>query len=501
MRVSRLGLIPTNGPYNFDKGKQEMKKSSEIGIARAALTVTLACLCLVAGQAIAVPTLTIIGQNYPSDMSADGSVVVGNTADGLYETFRWTEFTGSVSLGRHTAYIQGGAGLPDVSFDGTRVSATITTPDSLHVTQGIWIKGSGWQVSMPPVPSYARLADNSYGSAWGLSGDGKVLCGMWHPDESFNAYNHGNTWTIGDTTSITPLVSPIRNCRTNGLNFDGSVVVGFAENEFGNWRPTVWEDGGYTILSDNGGFPIAKGVSADGNTIWGAAFNTATSTQEAAIWTRTPTGWDEQIIGVLPGTFPGYGQSQVYNMAEDGPIAVGYNQFTTGTTTGFVWTLNEGMVPAEDYFNSYGIEFPEGFEILNLTGISHDGRTYCGYGEDTTVFPPPIEGFVVTLDWVSPVPETVRNAEFEFQGNFPNPFNPSTTIVMSLGKTQDVAVKIFDARGQLVREIHQGILPAGRNELVWNGLDDKGMKAASGIYFARAESEGSAQSHRMVLVK
>ena len=105
-----------------------------------ALTAVLSCLTVLTGVCLAVPTVTWTGFNYPWDMSADGSVVVGNTADGNYEAFRWTEMTGPVGLGMHTGNLGSGGGTPDVSDDGNRVSATIITPDSLYATQGIWIK-------------------------------------------------------------------------------------------------------------------------------------------------------------------------------------------------------------------------------------------------------------------------------------------------------------------------------------------------------------------------
>ena len=105
------------------------------------LAAVLACLTMMVGTSLAVPTIAWTGTNYPSDMSADGSVVVGNSADGVYETFRWTELTGAVLLGRHTGFSGGGAGIPEVSDNGNHISATIATEDSLYATQGIWTKG------------------------------------------------------------------------------------------------------------------------------------------------------------------------------------------------------------------------------------------------------------------------------------------------------------------------------------------------------------------------
>ena len=71
----------------------------------------------------------------PSDVSSDGTVVVGNIA-GPYETFYWTAETGPLPLGRATVPVLGtGAGTPDVSADGTKVSATILSDDNLFQVQ------------------------------------------------------------------------------------------------------------------------------------------------------------------------------------------------------------------------------------------------------------------------------------------------------------------------------------------------------------------------------
>jgi uncharacterized membrane protein len=480
-------------------GVEEMKRILITKTCWLALATVLACLTLTGGTAQATPSIAWTGYNYPLDISADGSVVVGNTADGLYETFRWTAVTGAVPLGMHTAGL-GGGGTPDVSDDGLHVSATIITADSLYTTQGIWTKGIGWQRSMPPIPPDGGLMGNSLGSCWGLSGDGSTLTGFyWRPGQPGGSA-HANTWSADG--GFTALPSPVNNCRGNDLNFDGSVVVGWSENDYGTWHPTVWENGGVEVLHHGDWQSEADGVSNDGNTIWGMAHDTLSNQVAATIWQRTETGWQEQILGVLPGTFPGYGQAICKDKAEMGDLIVGYNAFDWNVSTGFVWTLNEGMVSAADFFASYGLTFPPDFHIATLSGVSHDGKVICGFGYDQTIFPQVWEGFVVTLDYVSPVPESIVARGMAFEPNFPNPFNPTTTIALSLDRAQNVRLDIFDARGRLVRVLHDGALAAGRNELQWNGRDDRGMQAASGVYFTRARGEnGETQSRRMMLVK
>lgn len=470
---------------------------------RTTAAAVFACLALMTGAATAVPTITWTGNNYPSDISADGSVVVGNTAEGLYETFRWTELTGPVPLGRHTGYSGGGAGSPEVSDDGLHVSATISTPDSLFSTQGIWTKGIGWQMSMPPTPPTGGPSSNSYGSAWGLSGDGSTVTGLyWRYGQTTGGSAHANTWNR-TTGQFIELPSPIRNCRANGLNYGGSVVVGWSETDFGNRQPTVWENGGIEVLTANEAWIELYGVSNDGNTVWGDSWDPITQLESATVWHRTESGWQENILGTLPGTFIGYGQAFMLDMAEIGNIGIGYNEFTWGSGTGFVWTLNEGMVDAQGFFESYGIIFPEYFVIDNLTGISHDGKSFCGFGHDRSLEPTAQpEGFVITLDGVSAVPGAATAAGLTFEPNYPNPFNPSTTIALSLDKAQTVEVSIYDAQGRLVRTLFDGALAAGRNELQWDGRDNSGLATASGVYFSRATGEdGTARSQRMMLVK
>ena len=65
----------------------------------------------------------------------------------------------------------------------------------------------------------------------------------------------------------------------------------------------------------------------------------------------------------------------------------------------------------------------------------------------------------------------------------------------------DVTVTIYDARGARVRELHHGYLDGGTRTLVWNGRDQHGRAAASGVYFVRATVAGQHLTGRMVLVK
>ncbi|MFN2371778.1 MAG: FlgD immunoglobulin-like domain containing protein, partial [Candidatus Krumholzibacteriia bacterium] len=66
--------------------------------------------------------------------------------------------------------------------------------------------------------------------------------------------------------------------------------------------------------------------------------------------------------------------------------------------------------------------------------------------------------------------------------NFPNPFNPQTFIDFALPQAGRVSLKVYDGRGRLVRTLADGSRPAGPHRVVWDGRDDAGRAAASGVY-------------------
>ena len=107
--------------------------------------------------------------------------------------------------------------------------------------------------------------------------------------------------------------------------------------------------------------------------------------------------------------------------------------------------------------------------------------------------------FVSDLQESQPIPR-----EFMLYNNYPNPFNPNTTIsfnVPVLSAQQQVLLEVFDILGQRVITLFDGPADAGRHSLQWNGLNQNGEMVPSGIYFYRLQSEGVQLSKRMLLIK
>lgn len=97
--------------------------------------------------------------------------------------------------------------------------------------------------------------------------------------------------------------------------------------------------------------------------------------------------------------------------------------------------------------------------------------------------------------------ENARPDAMALQQNYPNPFNPSTKITFNLPAPADVTLQIYALNGRLVRTLLQERKPAGVHEVDWNGKDQSGHSAASGVYFYRLYAGGEILQKKMNLVR
>ena len=91
-------------------------------------------------------------------------------------------------------------------------------------------------------------------------------------------------------------------------------------------------------------------------------------------------------------------------------------------------------------------------------------------------------------------------SSFALTQNYPNPFNAETVIPFDLPHAADVALTIFNATGQVVRQ-WEGSWTAGHHHLTWNGDDERGNPVASGVYVYRLEAGGYVETRRMTLIR
>ena len=83
----------------------------------------------------------------------------------------------------------------------------------------------------------------------------------------------------------------------------------------------------------------------------------------------------------------------------------------------------------------------------------------------------------------------------------PNPFNPQTTVDFSLANSGRVRIAVYDVRGSLVHRLVDETMPAGSHQARWNGTDEKGLPASSGVYFVRMIAGSYQEVRKIVMLK
>ena len=211
-------------------------------------------------------------------------------------------------------------------------------------------------------------------------------------------------------------------------------------------------------------------------------------------------------------------QNGLFDTASGGPIVVrGDSANTAGVLT---WSSNNVVLTKEPvsvgsgsfwsgvaYFPknriSKGTPISYKFFILNSSfggwesGISN--RTFNFPGNDTT------------LAWKffndkNPLTGIKDNSQifpdkFQLYRNFPNPFNPGTTIKYSVPKRTQVQVSIFNSLGELIKSLVNESEDAGTYSINWNGTNESGRPVGSGVYLIRLNTEWGSLVSKMILSK
>jgi hypothetical protein len=86
-------------------------------------------------------------------------------------------------------------------------------------------------------------------------------------------------------------------------------------------------------------------------------------------------------------------------------------------------------------------------------------------------------------------------------GNYPNPFNPTTTISFDLAHPGNAKLSIYNIKGQLVKVLANGNLTPGSHHIVWDGRDNGNRGVSSGVYFYRLETPGRTFTRKMLMLK
>jgi uncharacterized protein len=168
----------------------------------------------------------------------------------------------------------------------------------------------------------------------------------------------------------------------------------------------------------------------------------------------------------------------------------GYNILRQHGSSSFE-KINETLIPSTGGLRGADYEFCDPTGCVNaqymLQEIFLDGHTN-NYG--------PINAGQTSL-----VNECTVPNEFALHSNFPNPFNPSTSLQFDIPSSTNILINIFDINGRLISTLIDGAIEPGMHNITWDGRDQYGNTAAAGLYFCRMVADNFSQSQKLMLVK
>jgi hypothetical protein len=108
--------------------------------------------------------------------------------------------------------------------------------------------------------------------------------------------------------------------------------------------------------------------------------------------------------------------------------------------------------------------------------------------------------FVNRYDYLSIAAEGIP-LEFALHENYPNPFNPTTTLRFDLPEVSDITLTIYNMLGQKVKTFNIQSTPAGYHSVTWNATNDLGQQVGAGVYLYQLQAKDFVKTRKMVLLK
>ena len=347
--------------------------------ARVAIAAALVVSCGVVASA-AEPSFRLLDFS-PTAVSADGTVVVGAGSGGAV---LWRSDGNIVRLG-----VLPDQGSGDRSAYATGVSADGSVVVGVSGDRGSYSRGFRWTANS------GMVGLDGMNWASDVSDDGSIVVGTRYAVfGGGGGWSDALRWTADGGTVALGAPAGYDHSDASAISADGSVVVGTTGTGWFEvdvaatraWKPTVWNDGGKTVLLGGQTYwpSGASAVSADGSVVAGIDGG------QAFRWTHA-TGMES--LGALPG----YELIHVSSVSGDGSMIVGECSRFDGTDferEAFVWDAAHGMRSLRDVLRSHGIDTTAWF-LATATAISADGTTIVGN-----------EGYMGQYHgWIATIPE------------------------------------------------------------------------------------------------
>lgn len=286
----------------------------------------------------------------------------------------------------------------------------------------------------------------------------------------------GVTWTVTNPPGVSGAAS-----AQNSIVVIDDQWYGFGMNA-GASRVYYTSNGGSTWNVGNLGIAgsFISGFAMSTDKLRGIAIsntslpNVARTTNGGQTWTSVNTGGDVTGYGTVKWI---EGTDIVYISGQTGASGV----VKKSTDGGVTWsTMTTGGIT--------GLTHMEFFKDVNAVGITIYGYAVAGDGS--------VIKLVDMVTSLNPVNSEIPT-EFKLQQNFPNPFNPVTTINFSIPKSSHVTLKVFNSIGQEVASIVNKYLPAGNYSEQFAATSN----LTSGVYFYKLTADGFSDTKKLMLVK
>jgi len=314
-----------------------------------------------------------------------------------------------------------------------------------------------------------------------------------------------DAYNLGDPGSGLPVTMPfpanmyIDYIKVNRWNGQGSVHLG----------PPQFEGGTFGIYTDE--TPVNDGLEPGVDAqiyVWEGTLSPGTippyEGENGISWITTGMGWfGAGVMSIQPVNLFNFGEGHLkfrVKIPANVTFKIGvidawgnqnYVSFPAGQTTyGLVRNGEWGQaaIPVTDlrglYIDLRMLSYE--FVILEENGVQ------CQLALDDIYW----DGGTTAVDDPAIVP-----AAFELKKNYPNPFNPSTTIAFSLREASDASLEIYNLQGQRIRSLHSGWTAGGDHSVLWDGKDDSGMPVASGVYLYRLSTPRGTDINKCILLK
>ncbi len=192
-----------------------------------------------------------------------------------------------------------------------------------------------------------------------------------------------------------------------------------------------------------------------------------------------PVTWS---VGFTYGFWKGNGNNDGWNAIDGYPVDM---QFVLPAQTSFDW-------------REFKLDVPVPADPLTK-GISVRMHVYSRF--TGTIYFDDLNIENITLTALGSEKNSILPATLELGNNYPNPFNPSTTIEYAVPQSENVTINIYNMVGQRIKTLVNGFHSPGRYKTVWRGDDNQGNRVGSGIYFYSLRKGNVSIVKKMVLLK